>query len=76
MATARPVYNVCLSIGMVCLLAWYGMATSMVWYGMVWLLVVSVYCLSLNSSVSWLPYCLSLVASQTYIWVWNFILPF
>ena len=76
MATARPVYNLCISIGVV----WYafkcGMVWLLVWYGMVWLLVVSVYCLSLNSSVSWLPYCLSSVASQTYIWVWNFILPF
>ena len=58
MATAHQVYIVCL---------WYGTATSMVWYGMVWLLVVSVYCLSLNSSVSWLPYCLSSVAPQTYL---------
>ena len=42
MATARPVYNLCISIGvvwyafkygMVRLLVWYGMATSVVWYG-------------------------------------------
>ena len=60
-------YGYC-SASVYCLsLHWCGMTCLPVWYGMVWLLVVSVYCLSLNSSVSWLPYCLSSVAPQTYM---------